>query len=234
MDANIVNTTPDIWSMIAGAGGMVKFVLFILFLFSVVSWAIIVYKVRLLRRMERETAAFYDLFWKNRQFAQIYSATKNYDNTPLTAIFKAVYSEITNTVKTGGNEAGAPSLQKDDIDRLNRMLRKAVATESAKLEHAVGFLATTGNTAPFIGLFGTVWGIMTSFQSIGARGAANLAIVAPGISEALVATAMGLAAAIPAVVGYNHIVSRINRLNVEMDNFSADLLNIIERQIPRQ
>ncbi|MBI5885148.1 MAG: protein TolQ [Deltaproteobacteria bacterium] len=220
--------------MIAGAGGMVKFVLFILFLFSVVSWAIIVYKIRLLRRMERETAAFYDLFWKNRQFAQIYSSTKNYDKTPLAAIFKAVYSEITSTVKTGGNDAGAPSLQKDDIDRLNRVLRKAVATESARLEHAVGFLATTGNTAPFIGLFGTVWGIMTSFQSIGARGAANLAIVAPGISEALVATAMGLAAAIPAVVGYNHIVSRINRLNVEMDNFSADLLNIIERQIPRQ
>jgi len=220
--------------MIAGAGGMVKFVLFILFLFSVVSWAIIVYKIRLLRRMERETAAFYDLFWKNRQFAQIYSATKNYDKTPLAAIFTAVYSEITNTVKTGNNEAGAPSLQREDIDRLNRMLRKAVATESAKLEHAVGFLATTGNTAPFIGLFGTVWGIMTSFQNIGAKGAANLAIVAPGISEALVATAMGLAAAIPAVVGYNHIVSRINRINVEMDNFSADLLNIIERQIPRQ
>lgn len=234
MDVNMVNTSPGIWEMIAGAGGMVKFVLFILFLFSVVSWAIIVYKIRLLRKMERQTAAFYDLFWKKRQFAQIYSVIKEYNKTPLAPIFTAVYSDITSTIKTGGNEAGAPSLQRDDIDRLGRVLRKAVATESAKLEHAVGFLATTGNAAPFIGLFGTVWGIMTAFQNIGAKGAANLAVVAPGISEALVATAMGLAAAIPAVVGYNHIISRINRLNVEMDNFSADLLNIIERQLPRQ
>lgn len=234
MDANIVNNTPGLWDMVAGASLMVKFVLLILLVFSVFSWAIIVYKIRLLRKMAQEGAAFYDLFWKKRQFAQIYAATKEYQKTPLSAIFTAAYTEITNTAKTGQNEPGAPSLQRDDIDRLGRVLRKATANEAARLEYAVGFLATTGNAAPFIGLFGTVWGIMTSFQNIGAKGAANLAVVAPGISEALVATAMGLAAAIPAVVGYNHIVSRITRLNVEMDNFSADLLNVIEKQLPRQ
>ncbi|MBI5561275.1 MAG: protein TolQ [Deltaproteobacteria bacterium] len=217
--------------MIAGAGLMVKFVLLVLLLFSVFSWAIIVYKIRLLRKMERETAAFYDLFWKKRQFAQIQAAAKEYKKTPLAAIFSAVYAEINNTMKAGPE--GGAGLQRDDIDRLGRVLRKAVATESARLEHAVGFLATTGNAAPFIGLFGTVWGIMTSFRSIGAKGGASLAVVAPGISEALVATAMGLAAAIPAVVGYNHIISMINRINVEMDSFSSDLLNIIERQLPR-
>jgi biopolymer transport protein TolQ len=94
----------------------------------------------------------------------------------------------------------------------------------------VGFLATTGNTAPFIGLFGTVWGIMTSFREIGAKGSANLAVVAPGISEALVATAMGLLAAIPAVMGYNHILTRIGRITTEMNNFSSDLMNVIEKQ----
>ena len=101
------------------------------------------------------------------------------------------------------------------------------------MEYAVSFLATAGNTAPFIGLFGTVWGIMASFRDIGASGAANLAVVAPGISEALVATAMGLVVAIPAVVGYNHITTKINRLTTEMDNFSSDLLNIVAKQLSR-
>jgi len=211
--------------MIWGAGMMVKFVLLALLVFSVFSWAIIIYKVRLLRRIEQETTTFYDLFWEKRQFSHILSISKEYTTTPLSNLFTAVYSELSSTMKS------PEGLKRDDLDRFARILKKTSAVETAKLDYAVGFLATTGNTAPFIGLFGTVWGIMTSFQSIGAKGAANLAVVAPGISEALIATAMGLLAAIPAVMGYNHLLGRIARITTEMDNFSSDLLNIIEKQV---
>jgi len=214
-----------LWDMIWGAGLMVKFVLLALLFFSVVSWAIIIYKVRLLSRIEKETTAFYDLFWEKRQFSHILGISKQYKITPLSNLFTSVYSELSSTMKS------AEGLRRDDLDRFGRILKKASAVEARKLDYTVGFLATTGNTAPFIGLFGTVWGIMTSFQSIGAKGAASLAVVAPGISEALVATAMGLLAAIPAVMGYNHLLGRINRITIEMDNFSSDLLNIIEKQV---
>ncbi len=204
---------------------MVKFVLLVLLFFSVFSWAIIAYKMRLLRKIEKETAAFYDLFWEKRQFSHILGISKDFRITPLTSLFNAVYSELSSCMKS------PDGLKREDLDRFGRILQKASAIETAKLEYAVGFLATAGNTAPFIGLFGTVWGIMTSFQSIGSKGAANLAVVAPGISEALVATAMGLLAAIPAVVGYNHLLARTGRITTEMSNFSSDLLNIIEKQI---
>lgn len=216
--------------MVWGAGLMVKLVLLVLILFSVFTWAIIVYKIRLIRKVERETSGFYDLFWDKRQFNLIHAACKDFPSTPLSSIFDAVYTEVMNTAKA---QEGV-KLQREDLDRFQRILKKTSAIESSKLEYAVGFLATTGNTAPFIGLFGTVWGIMTSFRNIGASGSANLATVAPGISEALVATAMGLMAAIPAVVGYNHLLTRISRINTEMSNFSSDLLNIIEKQVTKK
>jgi len=215
--------------MISGAGPMVKFVLLALLVFSVVSWAIIAYKMLLLRKIEKETAAYYDLFWEKRQFSLIHNASKGYINTPLKSLFTAIYNELSSSMKDD-----PARVHRDDMERFQRILKKTAAIEAAKLEYAVGFLATTGNTAPFIGLFGTVWGIMASFRSIGAKGAANLAVVAPGISEALVATAMGLLAAIPAVVGYNHIITRTGRIVDEMDNFSADILNIIEKQIGKK
>jgi biopolymer transport protein TolQ len=117
------------------------------------------------------------------------------------------------------------------MENIKRALRRAINTEVTRLTHMVPFLATTGNTTPFIGLFGTVWGIMNSFQGIGQRGSASLAVVAPGISEALVATAAGLAAAIPAVIAYNYFTQRIRVVESELQSFSADLLNIIERDI---
>lgn len=213
--------------MIAGAGPMVKFVMAVLLFFSIFSWAIMIYKFVVIRKVERETARFYDLFWEKRQFAQIFAASKSFKATPLASLFGAVYNELQTTIKGSGE---MPKVQKEDIPRYQRLLKKTGTTEESKLEYGVGFLATTGNTAPFIGLFGTVWGIMESFRSIGAKGAASLAVVAPGISEALVATAMGLLAAIPAVVGYNHILTRIGRITSEMDNFTTDLLNIVEKQ----
>lgn len=225
MSGSAAAVQAGLWDMVWGAGIMVKFVLLTLLVFSVFSWAIIIYKVRLLSRIEKETNAFYDLFWEKRQFSHILSISKQYKITPLSNIFTAVYSELSSTMRS------PEGLRRDDLERFGRILKKEAALETAKLDYAVGFLATTGNTAPFIGLFGTVWGIMTSFQSIGATGAASLAVVAPGISEALVATAMGLLAAIPAVMGYNHLLGRIGRITTEMDNFSSDLLNIIEKQV---
>lgn len=224
-------TQPGLWEMVINAGLMVKFVLLVLLFFSVFSWGIIAYKILLLKKIEKETAAFYDLFWDKRQFAQISALSKGFKATPLVNLFGAVHTELTAILK--GADTGG-KLQRDDLERLQRILKKTGAIETARLEYAVGFLATTGNTAPFIGLFGTVWGIMTSFRSIGAKGAANLAVVAPGISEALVATAMGLMAAIPAVMGYNHLLTRIGRITTEMNNFSSDLLNVIEKQVARK
>ena len=119
------------------------------------------------------------------------------------------------------------------IDNVKRALRRAINTEMTRMTQMVPFLATTGNTTPFIGLFGTVWGIMNSFHGIGLRGSASLAVVAPGISEALVATAAGLAAAIPAVIAFNHFMNKIRIVETELHSFSADFLNIIERDILR-
>lgn len=231
---NYTFSEESLWHIVIGAGPMVKLVLLILLAASVLSWAIIIYKVRHLRRIEAEGAAFYDLFWEKKQLSQMLTPCKTYRATPLAAIFMAAYNEIAGQTK-GQDQARheATRLNRDEIERLQRVLRKTASAEAAKLEYAVGFLATTGNTAPFIGLFGTVWGIMASFRSIGVKGSASLAVVAPGISEALVATAMGLVAAIPAVAGYNHIVTMLGRINSQMDSFSSDLLNVIEKQSGR-
>ena len=217
--------------MVMGAGLMVQFVLLVLFLFSVASWAIIIYKLRFLKKAEDETAAFSELFWRKKNFKEIHAALKEFRHTPLAPIFDALYAELAST--RPGNEGQTNALSRDDIDRLRRVLTKACAAQSARLEYGVPFLATSGSAAPFIGLFGTVWGIMNSFRGIGAKGAASLAVVAPGISEALIATAMGLAAAIPASIGYNHLVTRLGRINTEMEGFTSDILNIIEKQLPR-
>ncbi len=216
--------------MMTNAGPMVKLVLLLLLGFSILSWAIIINKLLLLKKVEAETSAFYDLFWKKEQLEQVAAAARNYKRTPLSHLFMAVYSEFSTEIKADRQEPGRPG-DRRSIDRMQRLLKKTGAKELARIEYAVPFLATSGNTAPFIGLFGTVWGIMNSFRSIGAKGAANLAVVAPGISEALVATAMGLLVAIPAVVGYNFIVSRTARVAAEMENFTSDLINVFEKKI---
>ncbi len=216
-----------LWEIALGAGLMVKFVLLVLIVFSIVSWAIIAYKLLLLRKIEKESARFYESFWGDKQFSQIYAETKGLRHTPLCALFTSVYNEFSPSEKAG-------DFNRQDLLRVERILKKTVANEIARLEHLVSFLATTGNTAPFIGLFGTVWGIMASFREIGAKGAASLSTVAPGISEALIATAMGLIAAIPASVAYNHIISKVDRVSTDMVNFSSDLLNIIEKQVSKK
>ncbi|MBI5286687.1 MAG: protein TolQ [Deltaproteobacteria bacterium] len=218
--------------MIVNAGAMVKFVLAILLLFSIISWAIIFYKYLFFKRLDRESRAFLKLFWDKKQFGLLAEACKNYKLTPFARLFMAGYNEVANLKREEGLYPSA--IEMGGLDSIQRALKKALAIEVGKMEKAIPFLATTGNTTPFIGLFGTVWGIMNSFRAIGVKGAANLGVVAPGISEALIATALGLAAAIPAVVAYNHYVTKINRLISDIENFIADFLNIVERHLLKE
>lgn len=219
------------------SGPVVKGVLVILLFFSVFSWAIIFSKMRLIKRAEKESRAFLRLFWEGKQLSSIFADSKKLRFSPTAEIFRAGYVELNKLSQATHNpenprkeaDLTALGIELSGIDNISRAMRQAATSEMTKLERALGFLATTGSTTPFIGLFGTVWGIMDAFRGIGLRGSATLAVVAPGISEALIATAAGLAAAIPAVVAYNYYINRIKVLNAEMENFSAEFLNIVKR-----
>ena len=237
----------DIVHMISNAGPMVQFVMLLLLFFSIMSWAIILIKYRYIRKAFKESAEFTDFFWKSRDLSNAFAKAKQLHGSPLARIFRIGYVELKKTSqsatqpsapsaavnKPGGNQSMALDTRFTGTDNVQRALRRAITTEMTRMTQMVPFLATTGNTAPFIGLFGTVWGIMNSFAGIGQKGSANLAVVAPGISEALVATAAGLAAAIPAVIAFNFFMSKIRVVESELQSFSADFLNIIERDILR-
>ena len=231
----------DVVQMIIHAGLMVKLVLLVLFLFSIISWTIIFVKYRLLRNAKSETADFMEMFWERRDLKRIYVACEDLKFSPVARLFRAGYGEFNRLrkIQTSVNSqegSHVPSGEEPSrseqviMDNLERSLKKASIDQINRLERGVSFLATTGNTSPFIGLFGTVWGIMESFRSIGLKGSANLAVVAPGISEALIATAAGLAAAIPAVVAFNYFTHKISALDAEMDIFTSDFLSTVERQ----
>lgn len=223
--------------MILGAGLMVQFVMLLLLFFSVVSWAIILMKYNVFRRVRKENDSFLNAYMKGAKLSDIFPEAKKFDHSTLAEVFRSGYTELVKVTKVireplSVKETDMPerlSLEMTRIDNVERALNRARDSESTKLEAMLGFLATTGSACPFIGLFGTVWGIMNTFMDIGTRGAATLAVVAPGISEALIATAAGLAAAIPAVIFYNYYLNRVKTINQEMDNFSSELLNIIER-----
>ncbi len=231
----------DIIQMVIHAGLMVKFVLLILLGFSVTSWAIILMKIRMFKKARTETEEFLDLFWESRDMKEVYKASEELEYSPVARLFRAGYAEFAKIRKIQAAGTGSALSQGSDpeitrstqviMDNLERSLRKAMVDQVSRLEGALNFLATTGNTAPFIGLFGTVWGIMESFRGIGMRGSASLAVVAPGISEALIATAAGLAAAIPAVVAFNYFSNRVSDLSAEMEIFSSDFLSIMERRL---
>jgi biopolymer transport protein TolQ len=221
----------DVWDLIIHSGPVVKAVIVLLLLLSVGCWGIMFYKYRVIRAAVRESEAFLSSFWENSRLSQVYREAEGLQQSPLAEMFRTGYMELQKCASQQGGE------EEEEISRyrsagtgtIKRALNQAAVAEQARLERNLGFLATTGSTAPFIGLFGTVWGIMNSFREIGIRGAANLATVAPGISEALIATAFGLVAAIPAVVAYNYFLGRIRMITSEMDNFSAEFLNISER-----
>ncbi|MDM8550354.1 protein TolQ [Desulfobacterales bacterium HSG2] len=229
----------DIIHMIQNAGFVVQMVLLLLLFFSITSWAIIFIKYRYIRRAYRESAFFTDIFWESRDLAVAFKEAKELPGSPVARIFRIGYLEL-KRVSESGNLLPPPPHEGEPltlsgrlagIDNVKRSLNRAINTEVTRMTQMIPFLATTGNTTPFIGLFGTVWGIMNSFHGIGLRGSASLAVVAPGISEALVATAAGLAVAIPAVIAFNYFMQKIKIIEAELESFSADFLNIIERDI---
>jgi biopolymer transport protein TolQ len=197
--------------LILQAGYVVKAVLIILLLFSLTSWTIIIHKWLHFSKADKENYSFGRIYDTVSNPKDLFNSSKKFTFSPMANLFRSVYAEKTYTEK----------------DELKRMLRRYTALESARLERYLSFLATTGSTTPFIGLFGTVWGIMNSFTGIGAAGSASLAVVAPGIAEALIATAVGLAAAIPAVIAYNYYLSRAHRMTVELEDFSEELVDYI-------
>lgn len=218
--------------LVFNAGPVVKLVLLILVYFSLVSWAIIFYKASIIQRAIKDSDRFLDFFWTKKRFDLVGQGIKEFSNSPIANLFREGYHEMLQMKKKGSEQGESQadfSLRMDMTEMVGRALRRATTQETHRLEKYLTFLATTGSTAPFIGLFGTVWGIMDAFHGIGQTGSASLAVVAPGISEALIATAIGLAAAIPAVMGYNHFLNKVNVLIGEMDNFSQEFLNIVER-----
>jgi biopolymer transport protein TolQ len=200
--------------LILQASYIVKGVLLILLFFSVFSWAIIFYKYRYFSKASKESDAFLRVFRAGRETRGLFTASKNLTVSPLANVFRSVYTE-------------EGRVNRDEIKRL---LRRYEALETAKMEQYLNFLATTGSTTPFIGLFGTVWGIMNAFRGIGAAGSASLAVVAPGIAEALITTAAGLAAAIPAVVAFNYYLSRARKMSIDMEDFSEELLDFFSKE----
>jgi biopolymer transport protein TolQ len=228
----------SILGMIVDAGGIVQFVLFLLLLFSIASWAIIFLKYRELGKVKKENDQFLDLFMKKNKLSDLIVEARKFKYSTVAEVFRAGYAELakaTKAVKPSGTDEGLSAQAEDGMTVfLERSLGRACSAEASKMEKALGFLATTGNACPFIGLFGTVWGIMNTFKGIGARGSATLAVVAPGISEALIATAAGLAAAIPAVIFYNYFLTRIRGVNLETDNFASDFMNLIDRYYSRR
>ena len=236
LDASEEGFSGGVFGLIERSSVLSKGVLFLLLFFSIASWAIILLKLRQFRRVENHTASFREVFRRSSKFSDVQSVCRSLASSPLAGVFQAGYVELNAQLQQGdtsldsGTSTGLQTHPKlKSFEALDRALLRASSIEVAKLEHRVSFLATTASITPFIGLFGTVWGIMTAFEGIGATGSTSLAIVAPGIAEALVATAAGLFAAIPAVYFYNHLTQKIKELATGMDDFSLEFLNISER-----
>jgi biopolymer transport protein TolQ len=214
----------NIFKIIADADIVVQLILLLLVFFSVFSWAIIFFKSKMIKTANRQSDRFLEAFRRSKSLTEVNDAAKKLRGSPLATIFLAGNKELAYQSKS--SEGGWTG---EKTDSLNRALLKASNSEVARLEKMMFFLATTGSVSPFIGLFGTVWGIMISFVRIGAMRSASLQVVAPGIAEALVATAVGLFAAVPAVIAYNYFLGRIKDIIADMEDFSLEFLSIAER-----
>ncbi len=203
---------------------VVKLTLLILLVFSVVCWAIIVYKHKELKELSASSARFFDAFWRIHNLEEILAKHAGQDN-PLLNVFREAAADLIRKPKVGETKRGPET----SIEGIRRRIDRAVEEEIERIEKYIPFLATTGSSAPFIGLFGTVWGILAAFWQIGRAGSSSLAVVGPYIAEALIATAFGLAAAIPAVIFYNVFVTRTRIFSREIQSFSEDLAHRIER-----
>jgi biopolymer transport protein TolQ len=229
------DTDSSILGLIARSTPISKAVLLILALMSVGSWAIILYKLWVFRRSEQQSTSFLDVFRRSSKFSEVQAVCRSLTESPLVGLFQSGYAELTAQLRqTAPDEAanprsGAARPTLKSLAAVDRALMRASVVEVNKLESRITFLATTASISPFVGLFGTVIGIMMSFQMIGETGSTNLASVGPGIAEALIATAAGLVAAVPAVVAYNHFSNRVRLFASQMDDFAMEFLNIAER-----
>ncbi len=213
--------------MILGAGPVVQFVMLILLSFSVLSWAIILHKFLYFKRISKDTKAFLSFINDHGNVSLCYQTSKRY-STPFARVFTEIYERTQKMEQFLSNNPSSFSHLKNT---LHKKASKVVKEEVKNMARTLPFLATTGNTTPFIGLFGTVWGIMDSFREIGHKGSANLAVVAPGISEALIATAMGLFAAIPAVIAYNYYLNKVRGLSSELEDFAEEMVFTILKDL---
>jgi len=217
--------------LILHAGPVAKGVLLVLLIFSGVSWGIVIFKHRQLARAAKHSTTFLEVFRRSSRFSEVQQVCSGLSASPLVGLFQAGYAELNAQVRSAPEKPEAPASRPTirSLDAVDRALLRATTAELTKLEDRVSFLATTASITPYIGLFGTVWGIIAAFQNIALQGSSSLNVVAPGIAEALVATAAGLFAAIPAVYFYNSVTSRVKRFANEMDDFSMEFLTIAER-----
>jgi len=225
----------SVLDLLLSAGPVAKGVLAVLLVFSIVSVGIILDKWAQFRRVRRQSVVFLKAFREGRRSSALVGTSRKLRESPLANLYLAGYHEVAGISEIADRvlDEADEGLPADRLDAVHRALRRAAGHEIARLERYLPFLATTASVAPFIGLFGTVWGVITAFHGIGQQGSASLAVVAPGISEALIATAAGLGAAIPAVMGYNFFLNRVRHWVTEMDGFMLDFLNILSRPAPR-
>jgi biopolymer transport protein TolQ len=238
VDANTIAGN-GVLDLVLRSGPVGHLVLATLATFSITSWAIVLHKLWFFHRLKSQTGRFLDVFRRSSKFSDVQSVCRAFDDSPLSGIFQAGYAELNTQLRhppasVAGQAATSPAVPAGrpilrSLAAVDRALLRAAAVEVTKVERRLSALATTASITPFIGLFGTVWGIMTSFQRIASVGSTNLGVVAPGIAEALIATAAGLFAAIPAVYFYNHFVAEVKRITSTMDDFSLEFLNIVER-----
>ena len=224
--AQLVFLQGEFWHLLANTGLVARIVLLILLAFSIFSWAIIFHKSRSFRAARRDSGEFLRIFRQSKKLSDIRASCRALKGSPLTEVFQAGYREIENQAVVSENP-GKPRIR--SLQAVHRSLQIASSTELTRMEQWLSWLATTGSVTPFIGLFGTVWGIMDAFHGLGMGGAASLRSVAPGISEALITTAAGLFAAIPALIAYNHYVQRLKEFGSMLDDFALEFLNMTER-----
>jgi len=232
----LLQQTPDVpfgsnlFGMIARSSGFALVILLLLLGFSLLSWTIIVRKWSSLRAIKQKNQEFVDFFRKSSRLSEIHSGCEHFQEAPLSGVFSAAYHELNSQVQALKDpHPEGPVLTARNIAGIQRTLQRASASEISVLEKNLSWLATTGSVTPFIGLLGTVVGIINAFLGLGLERTTSIQAVAPGISEALIATAAGLFAAIPAVVAYNHFVSGIKEIAADMDDFSSEFLNLVER-----
>jgi biopolymer transport protein TolQ len=219
-----------LFGLLAKTSGFALTILVLLLLFSLFSWTIILRKWLTFRHISHKNQAFLALFRKTARLSEVGSACELYRGAPLSGVFSAGYQELNAQIQTlSGHNPDRPVLADRNIVGIERVLQRASAAELSALERSMSWLATTGAVTPFIGLLGTVVGIISAFEGLGLEKTASIQAVAPGIADALIATAAGLFAAIPAVIAYNQFLSRIKIIAAELDDFTSEFLNLVER-----